>query len=188
MWADAQRDGRPAEDRWHPMRKFHNSISCTMPQSLADPAAAVPCKYTANIWESKTWTQSEFCTRRNSIRGQEPQKCTYSAPEQKTAKHRTNFGWPSVSDIAALTKPLKFAGCPKLPNRSQPLVGWSSPYYKDMWRYWRLTSFSDCRYTRYLRRYSLTNLCNGAQLAIFCVLHFQPVACSTFQTCILNSH
>jgi len=25
-------------------------------------------------------------------------------------------------------------------------------------------------------------------LAIFCVLHFQSAACSTFQTCILNSH
>ena len=45
------------------------------------------------------------------------------------------FGWPPVSDVAAVTKvrvktqkPLKFAGCPKLPNRSQPLVGRSSPY------------------------------------------------------------
>jgi len=25
MWADAQRDGRPA-NRWHPLRKFRNSI------------------------------------------------------------------------------------------------------------------------------------------------------------------
>ena len=31
-------------------------------------------------------------------------------------------------------------GYPKLPNRSQPLVGRSSPYYQDMWRrYWCLT-------------------------------------------------
>ena len=27
--------------------------------------------------------------------------------------------------------------------------------------------FSDCRYVRYLRRYSPTNLCDGAQMAIF---------------------
>ena len=33
MWADAQRDGRPAEYRW---RKFRNSIPCTTPQTLAD--------------------------------------------------------------------------------------------------------------------------------------------------------
>ena len=33
-------------------------------------------------------------------------------------------------------------GCPKLPDRSQPLVGWRSPYYEDMWRtYCCLTSF-----------------------------------------------
>ena len=36
MWADAQRDGRPAEYRWHRLRKFCNSIPCTMPQSLAN--------------------------------------------------------------------------------------------------------------------------------------------------------
>jgi len=31
-------------------------------------------------------------------------------------------------------------------------------------------------------------LYDGAQMAIFCVLHFQRAACSTFQTCILNLH
>ena len=36
MWADAQRDDRPAEYRWRHLRKFRNSIPCTMPQSLAD--------------------------------------------------------------------------------------------------------------------------------------------------------
>jgi len=44
----------------------------------------------------------------------------------------------------------------------------------------------------YLRRYSPTKLCDGAQMAIFgdffCVLYLQRAACSTFQTCILNSH
>ena len=57
MWADAQRDGRPAEYRWRPVRKFRNSIPCTMPQSLADPADGVPCNNAANIGECKTWTQ-----------------------------------------------------------------------------------------------------------------------------------
>jgi len=36
MWADAQRDGRPAEYSWRPLRKFGNSIPYTTPQSLAD--------------------------------------------------------------------------------------------------------------------------------------------------------
>jgi len=30
-WAGAKRDGRPAEYRWRPLRKFLNSISCTTP-------------------------------------------------------------------------------------------------------------------------------------------------------------
>jgi len=39
-------------------------------------------------------------------------------------------------------------GCLKLPDRSQPPVGRSSPYCGDIWRtYCCLTSFfSDCRY------------------------------------------
>jgi len=46
------------------------------------------------------------------------------------------------SNAAKTRKPLKFAGVPKLANRSQPLVGRSSPYYQDMWRRYRcLTSF-----------------------------------------------
>ena len=42
MWAYAQRDGRPrniqvvASVENDEERKFHNSIPCTMPQSLAD--------------------------------------------------------------------------------------------------------------------------------------------------------
>jgi len=74
MWVDAQRDGRPAEYRWRCVRKFRNSIPCTTPQTLADPAAGVPCNNAANIGEGKTWTQSEFCTWRNSVREQEPPK------------------------------------------------------------------------------------------------------------------
>jgi len=33
----------------------------------------------------------------------------------------------------------------------------------------------------------VTKLCDGAEIAIFCVLYFQRAAYSTFQTCILNS-
>jgi len=94
------------------------------------------------------------------------------------------------SNAGKTRKPLNLQGCPKLANRSQPLVDRSSPYYEDMWRRYRcLTSFfSDCRYVPQLRRYSLPKLSDGAKMAIFCVLYFQRAACSTFQTCILNSH
>ena len=34
--ADAQRDDRPGEYRWCPLRKFRDFIPCTTPQTLAD--------------------------------------------------------------------------------------------------------------------------------------------------------
>ena len=36
--------------------------------------ARVLCNHITNIEECKSWTQSEFCTWKNSLRGQEPQK------------------------------------------------------------------------------------------------------------------
>jgi len=39
---------------------------------LLMPAAGVPCSNAANIGEGKTWTQSEFCTWQNSVRGKNP--------------------------------------------------------------------------------------------------------------------
>jgi len=76
------------------------------------------------------------------------------------------------SNAAKTRNPLKFVGVPKLTKRSQPLVGRSSPYCKNMWgRYCCLTSFfSDCQYVPQLRRYSPTMLCDGAQMAIFCII------------------
>jgi len=56
LWADAQRHGCPAEYRWHRLRKFHNSIPWTMPQSWLTPAAGVLCSNAAKIGECKTWT------------------------------------------------------------------------------------------------------------------------------------
>ena len=56
-------------------------------------------------------------------------------------------GWRSLLDWHAVTLPRResrwnLQGCPKLVNRSQPLVGRSSPYCGDMWRtYYCLTSF-----------------------------------------------
>jgi len=45
---------------------------------------------------------------------------------------------------------LNLQGCPKLTNRSQSLVGRSSPYYEDMWIVEEILLlnkiFSDCRY------------------------------------------
>jgi len=74
------------------------------------PAAVpVPCSHTANIGERKTWMQSEFCSWQNSVRGQEPSDM-YILCAQETAKHRAKFGWPPVSDVAAVTKPRRETG------------------------------------------------------------------------------
>jgi len=58
MWADAQRDGRPAEYRWRPLRKVRNSIRCTVQRRKVwlTLAAGVPCSNAANIGERNTWT------------------------------------------------------------------------------------------------------------------------------------
>jgi len=50
------------------------------------------------------------------------------------------FGWCPLLACRAVTLPRgetrwNLHGCRKHSNRSQPLVGWSSPYYENMWRY-----------------------------------------------------
>ena len=50
--------------------------------------------------------------------------------------------WLPCSNAAKMRKPLKLGGVPKLPDRYQPLVGRSSPYYEDIWRrYCSLSNF-----------------------------------------------
>jgi len=51
------------------------------------------------------------------------------------------------SNAAKTRNPLKFAGVPQLANRSQLLVGRSSPYYEDVEEVLLLNKFfSDCRH------------------------------------------
>jgi len=117
MWANAQRDGRPAEYRWHLL----------------------------------------FNT--------------------------TKFGWRPLLECRAVTLPRRetgwnLLGCPKLVNRSQPLVG-RLPYCEDMWRrHCCLTSFLPIVDTCLSwEEFSPTNLFDGAQMAIFaCCISSQPRA------------
>ena len=48
MWADAKRDGRPAECRRRPLRKFRNSIPCTTSESLAKTGITTTIKLTTS--------------------------------------------------------------------------------------------------------------------------------------------
>ena len=58
-----------------------------------------------------------------------------------------NFGWRPLLECCAGMLPRcetrwNMLGCPKLANRSQPLLGQSSPYFEDTWgRHYCLTSF-----------------------------------------------
>ena len=86
------------------------------------------------------------------------------------------------SNAAKTRNPLKFAGCPKLANRSQPLGSQSSSYCENMW--WRhccLTSFSDCWYVPKLRRYSPTKLCDDAQEVNFWIFWGPAFSASRMQ-------
>jgi len=83
MWADTQRHGRPAEYWWHRLRKFRNSFLVPRHKVWLTAAAGVPCSNTDNIGERKTWTQSEFCTWQNSVRGQEPPKFIYTVSQKR---------------------------------------------------------------------------------------------------------
>jgi len=109
------------------------------------------------------------------------------------------FGWRPLQECRAVTLKTRnrwnLQGCLKLPDRSQlvnqyqPLVGRSSPYYQDMWRrYCCLTSFfpivDTCLSCEDIARQNCAIVPNGDFLRPV----FQRAACSTFQTCILNSH
>jgi len=108
MWANAQRDGRPAKYRWHPL---------------------------------------------------------FNAAK---------YGWRELLKCHTLTLPRResrwnLQGCPKLANRSQSLLGRSSPL---LWGHVEEVSvfnkfFSNCRYMPQLQRYSPTKLSDGAKMAIF---------------------
>jgi len=100
------------------------------------------------------------------------------------------FGWRLIPECRAVTLPRRetrwnLQGCPKLPDRSQPLVDRSSPYYEAMWR----------RYCCLIIFFPIVDSCLSCEdiarwrfLTTFCVLYLQRAPCSTFQTCILNSH
>ena len=108
------------------------------------------------------------------------------------------FGWCPLLQCRAVMLPRRkicwnLQGCPKLPGRSQPLVGRSSPYCGNMWRTYRcLTSFFpivDMCLSCEDMAHKVVQWCSDGQfLAILWVLHFQRAARSMFQTCILNSH
>ena len=95
------------------------------------------------------------------------------------------------SNAAKTRNRLKFVGVSQIP---EPISAASGPKFIilcGMWRrYCCLTFFPivdtclSCEY-RPIARQSCAMM---HRCRFFCILYFQPAACSTFQTCILNSH
>jgi len=97
------------------------------------------------------------------------------------------------SNAAKPRNRLTLAGVPQANKRSQPLVCRSSPYWKNMWRrHCCLTgSFpivDTCLNCEDIAWLSCAMVPRWRIFGDFWALHFQRSACSTFQTCILNSH
>jgi len=63
MWADAQRDGRPAEYRWRPL--LNTAVWLT-------PTARVPCSNAANIGE-RIGCKVNFVHGKILLQGKSPQ-------------------------------------------------------------------------------------------------------------------
>ena len=62
------------------------------------PAAGVRCSNATNIGEYKTWTQSEYCTGQNSVRGKSPQKCS-SPGDGQTSVSYTHLTLPTIYSV-----------------------------------------------------------------------------------------
>jgi len=132
MWADAQRDGRPAEYRWHPLL---NAAKFGWRPLLECHAVTLSIQENARLGR-----KVNFAPGKIPLLGKSPRKCIYIAHQPmrrpNIVQSLVGFRWATTSACEAKTRnPLKFAGVPQtITNRSQPLVCRSSPYCKDMWR------------------------------------------------------
>ena len=95
MWANAQRDGRPAEYSWRPVLNAAKFGS----RPLLD-CRAVTLGKTCNGGRKMNFAPGKIPLRSDSRR-----KRIYSLPAQVRAKHCEKFGWLPLSDVAAVTKP-----------------------------------------------------------------------------------
>jgi len=162
------------------------------------PAAGVPCSNAANIWERKIF-KVNFALGKILSGGKSPQKCIYtycSSPGDGQISYKV---WLASGDRRRCSKegktqnPLKFAGVPQTRLQISAVNG---PKFAILWghvedillfnKFFPVVDACLTTLWRYSLTLSPTKLCDGAQMAIFCVLYFQRAPCSTFQTCILK--
>jgi len=97
------------------------------------------------------------------------------------------------SNEANMQNPLKFAG---VPQTRQPISAAKGPKFTILWGHVEEILLFKIFFRLSIHALVAKILANkvvrwcpdGQFLAIICVVYFQRAACSTFQTCILNSH
>jgi len=103
------------------------------------------------------------------------------------------FGWCPLLKCRAVTLPqipLKFAGVPQTP---EPISATSGPKFAILWGHVEEVLLLNKFFFR-LSIHALVVKIQPVKVVRwsadgnFCVLYFQRAMCSTFQTCILNSH
>jgi len=85
------------------------------------------------------------------------------------------------SNAAKTQNPLKFVGVPQTPK---PTSAVSGPKFTILSGHVEEVLLLN----KFFPIVDTCLRCDGAEMAIFCVLYLQRAACSRFQTCILNSH
>jgi len=171
-----------------------------MPQSLAQ-RPLLKCRAVMLPIQENTrlGRKVNFAPGKIPSRGEEPPKmyiqCTSPGDSQTSCKVWLASGQRRRCSNEGKTRNRgNLLGCPKLLNRFQRLVGLGSPYCEDTWiRYCCLTSFfptvDTCISCKDTARQSCATVPRWQIFGDFlCVLYFQRAVCSTFQTCILNSH
>jgi len=132
---------------------------------------------------------------------------TNAQRDGRPAEHRwalcstPQFGWRPLLECRAVTLPRRetrwnYLGCPKLTERSQPLVGRSSAYCEYMWRIYCCSTIffpivDTCLSCEDIARQTCGMMPRWRFLATFLCPAFaasREQHFSDFQTCILNSH
>ena len=99
------------------------------------------------------------------------------------------------SNASKTRNQLKFAGVPQTP---EPISAVSGPKFTILWghvqdillfnKFFRLSIVNTCLSCEDIADKVVRWCPDGDFRRLFCVLYFQRAACSTCQTCILNSH
>jgi len=146
MWANAQRDGRPAEYRSRPVL---NAAKFGSRPLLKCRAVTLPKYENARLGKMR----SEFCTWQNFVTGQEPPKMYMCHISPGDGQMPCKVWLASVerrrcSNAAKTRIPLKFAG---VPQATGPISAASGPKFTILWRHVEdilllNKFFSDCQY------------------------------------------